>query len=64
MPNISERFLRVTEVASRLGIKTRTVWRRVAANELPLPCHIGRCAVWPESEIESVMQQIKERRPK
>ena len=64
MADNSERFLRAAEVASRLGIGPRSVWRYVAAKLLPQPCHIGRCAVWPETEILAVMQQMKERRRK
>jgi excisionase family DNA binding protein len=31
-------LLSVEQVASRLGVSTRTIWRRLAANEIP-PAH-------------------------
>ena len=64
MGDVPEKFLKIAEVELRLGVEKRTIWRMVAANELPQPCHVRRCAVWPETEIQSIMQQIKERRAK
>ncbi len=50
----SPRFLTVKEVASRLSISSRTVWRRTNNDEtFPRPIHIaGRSTRWALAEIE------------
>ncbi len=59
-----DRFIRITRVVELMGIAPRTVWRRVASNDLPPPYHNGRAAVWSESEIRDAMQRIKNRSTK
>jgi predicted DNA-binding transcriptional regulator AlpA len=46
-----DRLLRVGEVAGRLGISVRAVWKNVASRRLPPPVRLGRAVRWRESEI-------------
>lgn len=64
MTGREEVFLSVMAVAERFDVSTRSVWRAVARGELPQPCHVGRSARWPESEIDEFIQRLKGRRLK
>jgi excisionase family DNA binding protein len=46
-----DRLLRVGEVAGRLGVSVRAVWKNLASGRLPLPVRLGRAVRWRESEI-------------
>jgi prophage regulatory protein len=49
-----EKFLRVGEVCSRIGVSRPTVYRFVAAGRIPPPVKIGiRASGFPESEINA-----------
>ena len=49
-----DRLLRVSEVARKLSVSGRTVWRMTDRGELPRPVRIGtRMVRWRESEIEA-----------
>jgi excisionase family DNA binding protein len=52
----------VEEVASILGVSSRSVWRLVASGELPEPLRVGRCARWPLSDIYAYLDRIKRQR--
>lgn len=43
--------LSVREVARLLGISVRTVWRLVAAGDLPQPVRVGRAARWDRQTL-------------
>jgi len=61
------RQYRVTEVAARLAISVREVWRLVAKGMLPQPAKIGRCSVWFDSDLSELQTQLRaqrERKPK
>ncbi len=48
-----ERFLRVQQVAEKLGIGKSTVWLWAKENKIPKPIKISpRVTVWKESELE------------
>lgn len=49
-----DRLLRASEVARKLSVSSRTVWRMTDGGELPRPVRIGtRMVRWRESEIEA-----------
>ncbi len=50
-PAAGDRLLRVGEVAGRLGISVRQVWKQLACRRLPQPVRMGRAVRWRDSEI-------------
>lgn len=64
--NRPTRFLRMSEVADRVGLHKRTIWRLIAAESFPQPVPLGDRAVgFVESEIEDWMRKkIESRNPK
>lgn len=50
-------MLTATEVAERLRISVRGVWRQVSTGRLPEPIYVGRLARWPLSTLKSWMEQ-------
>lgn len=46
-----DRLLRVGDVAGRLGISARGVWKMLAADRLPTPVRLGRAVRWRSSDI-------------
>ena len=56
-----DRLLCAKEVAKRLGMSTRTLWRRVSLRELPRPviCSPGRRALWRESDVNSFIASLR-----
>ena len=47
----SDRLLRVSEVASMLGISPRKIWRMKNTGELPEPIKLGNSTRWRHSDI-------------
>lgn len=60
----SERFLRVSEVLERTGLKKSTMYAMIQENQFPKPINIStRSAAWLESELDNWMsRKIKESR--
>jgi len=58
---ISERqlpqMIDVREVATILGISTRSVWRLVAKGELPQPVRFGRTVRWRSGDIDRCIEE-------
>lgn len=54
--SIVPRMINVREVASILSVSTRSVWRLVAAGELPKPARFGRSARWRLADIEACIE--------
>jgi predicted DNA-binding transcriptional regulator AlpA len=52
----------VREVAKRLGIDKRTVWRRVQERTLRKPVKNGKLAQWFESDIAECQQRMRDER--
>ena len=50
-------FLKVKEVAQRLGVSVRSVWRLAALGEIPRPVGIGGSSRWPRVHIEHYVEQ-------
>jgi excisionase family DNA binding protein len=57
-----EFLLTVKQVAARLGMSVRTVWRRVGSGELPKPVQSGCLSRWPNSEIDAYLESLKHNR--
>jgi len=56
-PNSDDaRMLTATEVADRLRISVRGVWRQVSTGCMPEPVYIGRLARWPLTTISDWMK--------
>lgn len=51
------RMLDVEELASRLGLSVRGVWRLVSLGKLPKPKKLGRSARWSLSVIKKWMDE-------
>ena len=51
-PEQDERLLKVEEIASRLGVSRRTVYRLADVGQLPAPIRLGGMIRWRASEIE------------
>ena len=61
-PSAEESLLNVEQVAKRIGVADRTVWRRVNSGEFPQPVHVGRSARWVSSEINGYIETLKQKR--
>lgn len=48
----NERMIRVADLAGRLGISTRQVFKLLSAGRLPAPIRLGRSVRWRESLID------------
>lgn len=51
-------LLNVTQVAKRLGISIRTVWRLTSAGQLAQPVAIGRCKRWRRRDVEAFVESL------
>lgn len=59
----SRMMLRIREVADRLGVDVRTVWRLIAAKKLPQPVHVSSRSVRiPADEFDAYIERIKRER--
>jgi len=52
--------LTVEELAQRLKVSPRTVWKRVAEGELPAPFTLGRLKRWRWSTILKWLEPLEE----
>lgn len=50
-------MLTVDEVARRLSISVRGVWRQVSIGNIPEPVYVGRLARWPLKTIKDWMEE-------
>lgn len=50
-PSASERLVTVDEVAGKLAVSTRSVWRLVSARKIVLPIKVGGATRWREAEL-------------
>lgn len=51
-------LLSVEEVARKFDMSSRSVWRRVAAGEIPQPVHVGGLSKWRREEIEATIDLL------
>jgi predicted DNA-binding transcriptional regulator AlpA len=57
---LPDKLIPLSEVADALGgISIRTVWRLVAAGELPKPVRVGREAALFSSEVRAYLSKLK-----
>jgi len=45
-------MITIDELATILGMSKRTVWRLLAAEEIPEPIRLGGSTRWPLAEVE------------
>ncbi len=60
-------LLTVEEVAARLRVGTRTVWRWCKTGDIPAPLRLGkgrRVVRWNADDIEHFLQQVVETLPR
>lgn len=50
-------MLTAEDVAERLQISVRNVWRQVSTRQMPEPIKIGRLARWPLHEIREWIER-------
>ena len=60
----SDRLLTVQDVASRLSVSVRTVYRMVASDMLPKPLMIGGLRRFSAKEINEHMERWKRDQPR
>jgi prophage regulatory protein len=54
-----EHLLTVHELADRLRVSRRTIWRWVAQGRLPVPVRYSRtCVRWKASVVEAYLDQL------
>ena len=56
---MSDRLLSLPQTADVLNISARTVWRLVAAGQIPAPVRIGRACRWCCSDISGYIEKLK-----
>jgi excisionase family DNA binding protein len=64
MDSLPSQLLTARQVAERLKIGTRTVWRWAASGRLPKPIRLvhGRITRWRAEEIDSFVAALAEQR--
>jgi prophage regulatory protein len=53
------RLIDVNEVAQRLGVTPRTVWRWVEEGRFPEPLYVSRLRRWHYGEVSSWLLKLK-----
>jgi excisionase family DNA binding protein len=62
--NSVKELLTAREVAERMGVSLRTIWRWTITGELPAPVRRGRIVRWKATDIERYVQDLPvQRRP-
>ena len=54
-----KQLLDIREAASMLGICTRTMYRLIAAGELPGPVKVGRATRMVRTELDEYIERLK-----
>jgi excisionase family DNA binding protein len=57
-----DELLHIKEVAKRLGICVRGVWRLIASGHLPKPVKVGAASRLPASEVAAYIERLKRER--
>jgi excisionase family DNA binding protein len=52
---MDQELLKASEVADRLGIHVRTVWKWTAEGELPAPFRLGRITRWRRRDVDAYL---------
>ncbi|MBC7819998.1 MAG: helix-turn-helix domain-containing protein [Planctomycetaceae bacterium] len=53
------KLLRVEQVADRLGVSARTVWRLCSCGQLAKPLPIGRCRRWRKLDVDNFVESLR-----
>ena len=53
-----QRLLRIKDVIQKTGLARATIYYRVKENLFPEPVKLGRISLWPEHEIDIVINEI------
>ncbi len=56
-----DRLLTVGQVAERLALSPRSIWKLCARGDLPQPLHLGGSRRWRESDISKYIEALAER---
>ena len=62
MNAIGDRLLSLREVAFRIGVSVRQIYRLIHDGNLPPSIKVGRAARIPESEVNAFIEKLKGRR--
>ena len=60
--DVSERLLSTKDVADRLHVSIRSVWRLIPRGEFPKPVKVGRMSRFFPSELEAYLDRLKQNR--
>ncbi len=55
-------LLKARQVAERLGVCLRTVWRWTATGQLPPPFRLGRVTRWKKDDIDACVNALRRHR--
>ena len=58
----TDRLLSLKDVANRLNISIRSVWRLIARRELERPVKVGKATRFIPSELEAYLEKLKQKR--
>lgn len=54
---MAEKLLRLKSVLEQTGFKTAKLYGLMARGEFPRPLKIDGCALWPESRVQSWIEE-------
>jgi prophage regulatory protein len=58
-PKLGQTLLSAKQVAARLSVTPRTVWRWVAEGKLPRPLRLStKCVRWWSSDVERFLEAL------
>lgn len=53
------KLMRVEQVADRLGVSVRTIWRLCSSKQLAKPLAIGRCRRWRKVDVDNFVESLR-----
>lgn len=53
-----ERLMRVRQVMEVVGVSRATLYRLINAKKFPKPVKHGHIAAWPQSQVQSYVQNV------
>ena len=57
-----QKYLTLKELGKKLGGRSRSaIYNDLAANRLPRPLKLGRRLYWPEAEVDSFLEALREK---
>ena len=55
---MTERFLRLTEVMEKVGLRRSAIYDKISRREFPAPVKIGSASRWLASEVAAWMDEM------